>query len=155
MPAIAIVILLLLLTAGITGIVFIVKGIRRIYRRQIRQGISYIAVGVPFLLLGCCSIFVWDPCSAEIARVKATQASINNIHLAVDRFKVDNGRYPTEKEGLEILVNPRPSWQIVGSNGIPTDPFGTPFRYTLTNGVPVVISAGPDRTFGTRDDIGR
>jgi hypothetical protein len=33
------------------------------------------------------------------------------------------------------------------------DGFGTPMRYQLLGGKPVLLSAGPDATFGTTDDI--
>ena len=35
----------------------------------------------------------------------------------------------------------------------PVDPWGTPYRYSPVGGEPKFISAGPDRKFGTRDDI--
>jgi hypothetical protein len=33
------------------------------------------------------------------------------------------------------------------------DGFGTPMRYQLLGGKPLLLSAGPDATFGTGDDI--
>ena len=45
----------------------------------------------------------------------------------------------------------------IDSNGKPVDPFGTPFqvenRISAGNAITTVVSAGPDREFGTRDDI--
>lgn len=36
----------------------------------------------------------------------------------------------------------------------PPDPWGTKYRYRLVGGVPDLTSAGPDRRFGTPDDVG-
>lgn len=39
------------------------------------------------------------------ARVKAATASIGVLEDSIERFKIDMGRYPTEDEGLSILVS--------------------------------------------------
>lgn len=45
----------------------------------------------------------------------------------------------------------------IDSNGKPVDPYGTPFqvenRISSGNAITTVVSAGPDREFGTQDDI--
>ena len=46
---------------------------------------------------------------------------------------------------------------MIDSNGKAVDPFGTPFqvenRKSPGESITTVVSAGPDREFGTRDDI--
>jgi hypothetical protein len=37
--------------------------------------------------------------------------------------------------------------------GLFLDAWGTPLRYVMHEGAPTVISAGPDRTFDTKDDL--
>jgi general secretion pathway protein G len=38
------------------------------------------------------------------ARVTTTKANLKVLHNAVAQFKMDTGRYPTEEEGLSVLV---------------------------------------------------
>lgn len=38
-------------------------------------------------------------------------------------------------------------------HNLPADPWGTPYRYERVNGAPSPRSAGPDRRFGTGDDV--
>ena len=38
------------------------------------------------------------------ARVTTTRATLKELHAAVNMFKLDTGRYPTEEEGLYALI---------------------------------------------------
>ena len=38
------------------------------------------------------------------ARVKITKASLRQLHTAINQFHMDTGRWPTEEEGLTVLV---------------------------------------------------
>ena len=40
------------------------------------------------------------------AKVKAAKSSFTSIANALERFKLDMGRYPTEEEGLSVLMVP-------------------------------------------------
>jgi general secretion pathway protein G len=40
------------------------------------------------------------------ARVKAAKSSFTQIETALERFKLDMGRYPAEEEGLIVLLQP-------------------------------------------------
>jgi general secretion pathway protein G len=39
------------------------------------------------------------------ARVQAARTSFSQLETALERFKLDNGRYPSEEEGLVVLVS--------------------------------------------------
>src|SRR5205809_2033220 len=43
---------------------------------------------------------------SEQARVTAATTDISNLETALDAFEVDNGRYPSNEEGLAALVSP-------------------------------------------------
>ena len=102
-----------------------------------------------FLSAGLYGWHVWNQhARSTIALNAATQASREYLTAAIEDFRSANGRYPTRAEGFLILVK---SGIIKG--GIPCDPWGTQFQYDLVDGKPVVISAGRDREFGTKDDI--
>lgn len=38
------------------------------------------------------------------AKIKATRVSFGSLETALERFKIDCGRYPTEEEGLSALM---------------------------------------------------
>jgi general secretion pathway protein G len=77
----------------------------------------------------------------------------------VDAFAIGTGRYPTEAEGLNVLVT-QPA-KLSGWNGtylkqVKTDPWGHPYLYLGgPNGGPGyrVVSKGSDGLAGTSDDI--
>jgi len=87
------------------------------------------------------------------ARVTTTKANLKTLHNAVAQFKMDTGRYPTEEEGLNVLIE-QPSdvkgYQPGGyldSTDLPTDAWGNEFVYIAypESGKPyVVVSYGAD-----------
>lgn len=88
-----------------------------------------------------------------LGRSKSQTASIqiDYIRSALDLFLLDMGRYPTEEEGLKILVSNDGSLQAwngpyLKAKAVPEDPWGRPFRYRLGgNGQePTVYSFGAD-----------
>jgi len=90
------------------------------------------------------------------ARVTATKAQLRVLHQAINLFKLDTGRYPTEDEGLVALVE-RPSglsdWSgpYVKVTEIPKDAWGHAVMYELRpeSGKPFVVkSLGRDGAEG-------
>jgi general secretion pathway protein G len=87
------------------------------------------------------------------ARVTTTKANLKMLHNSVAQFKMDTGRYPTEEEGLKILVE-QPSdvknYQQGGyldSTAVPKDAWANEFVYIAypESGKPyVVVSYGAD-----------
>jgi len=87
------------------------------------------------------------------AKQKATEAKLRMLHQAVNLFKLDTGRYPTEEEGLLALIE-QPSdvenWQPGGyldTTSVPQDAWNRDFIYQLNpdSGKPfVIISLGAD-----------
>ena len=47
------------------------------------------------------------------------------LESALELYKLDNGDYPSEEVGLNILANDQKKY----INGIPNDPWGIPYRY--------------------------
>jgi len=93
-------------------------------------------------------------------RVKTTKASLKQLHSAVNRFKMDTGRFPNEDEELTALVE-QPSdvdnWEPSGyleTTEVPKDAWGNDFIYELypESGKPfVIISYGADGEEGGED----
>jgi general secretion pathway protein G len=74
------------------------------------------------------------------ARVKHVTVQIVNMKAALDMFKLDMGRYPTQQEGLMALIEP-PSeeraarlWRgpYLKDDMFPLDPWGNVYVYRLS-----------------------
>ncbi|HDS84262.1 MAG TPA: type II secretion system protein GspG [Phycisphaerales bacterium] len=89
----------------------------------------------------------------EKAKVTTTKATLKTLHQAVNMFKLDTGRYPTEEMGLLELVEQPPDvdyWTPGGyleTTTVPRDAWKNEYIYQLNpeSGKPfVIISYGAD-----------
>jgi len=89
------------------------------------------------------------------ARIRTADNELRALRIALERFKGDCGRYPSEKEGLKALVlNPGiTNWGGNYVNIVKPDPWHTPYIYSISNTALRLLSAGPDRLPGNADDI--
>ncbi len=98
---------------------------------------------------------------SEQARITATQTDIFQLETALDAFEVDCGRYPSEQEGLEALVE-MPA-DVQGwrgpylKKGSPKDAWGEAYIYRQpgrfnTTGFDL-FSKGPNKQEGDDDDL--
>ncbi len=98
----------------------------------------------------------------EQARITTTKANLKILHSAVNQFKMDMGRFPSEDVGLLELIE-QPSdvtvtvWEpYLETTELPKDGWGNDFIYELypESGRQFAIrSAGPDGEEGTEDDL--
>jgi len=111
------------------------------------------------LLWGALLLVIW-PRGPSIDEVKgrATRATLSVYQRVLADFRNDCGFFPSNADGLKALLHGPSGTQ--GWNGpyldadrIAPDYWGNTLQYSLTNGVPVLRSAGADGTFGTQDDI--
>jgi general secretion pathway protein G len=85
------------------------------------------------------------------AKSKSAAVQIADIEKALEIFKLDVGRFPTNEEGLDAL-NKRPAsapgWAgpYLKGNGVPLDPWGHPYRYANPgpDGGIEILSLGAD-----------
>jgi general secretion pathway protein G len=96
---------------------------------------------------------------SEQAKESAAKTDLANISLMLDTFEKDNDRFPTTQEGLQALVE-RPAnldtWKGPYVDAVPNDPWKHPYIYRVPgNGGKAydLLSAGPDGSEGTADDI--
>lgn len=91
--------------------------------------------------------------TTEKAKVTTTKATLKMLHGAVNMFKLDTGRYPTEEMGLfELIEMPTDvvGWSPGGyleTTAVPMDAWRNEFIYQLNpeSGKPfVIISYGAD-----------
>ena len=87
----------------------------------------------------------------------SAKLAMNQIGQSLQLYRVHNAGYPTTAQGLDALVtNPgsAKSWRgpYIEKNKL-NDPWGTQFGYESDGRSYTVICAGPDKQFGTEDDI--
>lgn len=80
------------------------------------------------------------------ARAYTARIEIANICKAVDSFYAEKGRYPTNAEGLAVLVLPTEDSPTGYLNKLPKDPWKRPYVYRTPGlkGSYDVISLGQD-----------
>ena len=85
------------------------------------------------------------------------QNGLMRLSVALEQFDADNGRYPSDAEGLNALVV-RPgnlaSWRgpYIQPPLLP-DPWGRPYLYRRAHNGWLIVSTGPDGVEGTTDDM--
>lgn len=102
----------------------------------------------------------------EEAEEDSVRVQISSLVSALQTFRVEMKRWPTEEEGLAVLWSADAlgneadsgNWRKLMNNPVPNDGFGHPWVYhapsELVEGEPFdIISVGRDGEEGTEDDI--
>ena len=107
---------------------------RQTHRRRGSAGFTLIEIMVVVVIIGLLVGIVAPNVIGQLGRaeVERARADIDRISTALDLFRIDHFRYPTEDEGLEILlgnaeINDRPVARFLDS--VPTDPWQRPYFY--------------------------
>ncbi len=70
----------------------------------------------------------------------AARAQLEQFRLALQLYHMDNGRYPTQRQGLQALVEPSaieprprrfPEGGYLDRPDVPLDPWGNPYVYLI------------------------
>ncbi len=92
------------------------------------------------------------------SRERTAHLQIESFNSALDLYFLDNGRYPTNSEGLEALVRrpaAEPHWAgpYLKQANVPADPWGNPYAYHVPGkaGPYAISSAGPDGKGGSSE----
>lgn len=102
-------------------------------------GFTLLELLVVMVIIGLLAGFVAPRYFSQIGKsqVKATKAQIDALDKAVEQFRIDVGRLPSNEEGLAVLnVAPpnEPNWGgPYLKKDVPKDPWGHPYVY-LTPG---------------------
>ena len=141
---------------------------RRHVQHNTRCGFTLIEVLLVLAILGVIAAMVVPQLLGrqKKANIDATRLSITGLEQALDLYSVDHsGEYPTTAEGLEsLLVQPNndEKWNgpyLKQEAEVPKDPWGRPLQYEYPGqhhnqgSKPDISSGGPDKAFGTPDDI--
>lgn len=88
----------------------------------------------------------------EQAKVTAAQEAVVNIKNAVMNYYLQTKKYPNDLNALiEASGDEEPV--LEGGEGVLEDPWGTEYKYERKGSKILVVSAGPDLSFGTEDDV--
>ena len=131
-------------------------------KRILRKGFTMVELMAMLIIIGLLATLVVTKVATKIdqARVTTTKANLKSLHSAVNQFKMDTGRFPSEDEGLmELVEQPSDviSWEPGGyleTTEIPKDGWGNEFIYERfpESGKPFVIkSFGSDGEEGGED----
>jgi general secretion pathway protein G len=132
-------------------------------KRKNRLGFTMVELMAMLIIIGLLATLVVTKVASKIdqARVTTTKANLKLLHNAVNQFKMDTGRFPTEEEGLMALIE-QPSdvtryepGGYLETTDIPKDGWGNDFIYELSpeSGKPFVIkSLGADGEEGGEDN---
>ncbi|PLZ01869.1 type II secretion system protein GspG [Burkholderia sp. WAC0059] len=106
------------------------------YRRG--RGFTLIEVMVVIAIIGILAALIVPKIMSrpDQARVVAARQDIGTLMQALSLYRLDNGRYPTQDQGLPALVqkptvDPVPgNWKSGGYlDRVPMDPWGNPYQY--------------------------
>ena len=132
-------------------------------KRNVRYGFTMVELMAMLIIIGLLATLVVTKVASKIdeARVTTTKANLKILHSAVNQFKLDTGRFPTEEEGLQALIE-EPSdvikWEPGGyleTTEIAKDGWKNDFIYERfpESGKPfVIISLGADGEEGGEDN---
>ncbi len=92
---------------------------------------------------------------------ESTSSLIQSLATANQAYVADNGALPKDLDNphmVKVLTGQNPYINLkpeqLDSNGFIVDDWGTPLRVSAPSGKTIhIVSAGPDKMFGTVDDI--
>jgi general secretion pathway protein G len=124
--------------------------------RQGARGFTLIEIMVVVIIIGILAAIVGPNVMQKLGGAKSKTAAIQiaDIDKALDLFKLDVGRYPTNAEGLQALVSAPPTasgWNgPYLKGGLPNDPWNNPYHYANPgpNGGIQIQSLGADNAPG-------
>ncbi|MGD2094397.1 MAG: type II secretion system major pseudopilin GspG [Phycisphaerales bacterium] len=140
------------------------KRVCREASKRVRYGFTMVELMAMLIIIGLLATLVVTKVASKIdqARITVTKSNLKALHAAVNQFKMDTARFPTEDEGLMALIE-QPSdvtvWEPGGyleTTELPLDGWGHEFIYEVFPGGDrqfQIRSMGPDGEEGTEDDL--
>lgn len=135
-------------------------------RKPSRGGFTLIELLLVLAILGILATLVVvnvAPTSQQ-SRITKAKNDISTLKMSVDSYFLNLDRYPTQEDGLRLLLDPPADdaagdWKgpYVKDRVIPNDPWGRPYIYrwpgTVNTDSYDLFSAGRDGVEGNADDV--
>ena len=117
-------------------------------RKRRGKGFSLVEIMIVIVIIGLLAGLVTVNVRSYLAKAKQNSAKqeIATIVKALETFYASYSRYPTNEEGLDILIKPSTKFPEPLLSGGLTDPWGRVYQYNApgSNGPYEVISFGED-----------
>jgi len=124
---------------------------KTLQNKRKKSAFTLMELMVVIIILGLLASFVLPSLTgkSEEAKQKVVCIQMKSIANALKMYKIDNSKYPTTTEGLNILVTKK----YFEDNKLPKDSWGNNYIYTNDNDNFEIISFGADKKEGGKDDI--
>lgn len=125
-----------------------------------RRAFSLLEMLIVVAIIGLIATLVFSRLGGTLGKsqVKVTEAQIQAVAASIERFNMDMGRYPTEEEGFQVLLDApvdSPNWAgpYLDRDEIPTDGWDRELVYQLDERWGFrIISMGADGKPGGEGD---
>jgi general secretion pathway protein G len=92
----------------------------------------------------------------DTSKVTAADTQIRMLKAAIETMRLDIGRFPTQEEGLQMLMTPPQDERVARkwrgpylAEDVPLDPWGNPYVYRPASGTTIILySYGADGQAG-------
>jgi general secretion pathway protein G len=101
------------------------------------SGFTLLELLVVIVIIGLLAGYVAPRYFSQVgkAEVKVAKAQIDALEKALDQYRLDTRRYPSNEQGLDALVSKpanEPAWQgPYLKKAVPLDPWGRPYVYRI------------------------
>ncbi len=129
--------------------------------RNLISGFTLIELLIVMVIIGLLAAFVVPKLIGRVGESKLTaaKAQIELISTAIEIYKLDTGKYPSQETGL-LSLNTKPddvqNWKgpYMKKDKVPKDPWGADYmyRYPGTHGDYDLVSYGADGSEGGSGD---
>lgn len=122
------------------------------------RGMSLLEIMVVITLIGLVTAAIGVAVMGQLGegQKKTATNQAYEIGKSLELYKLNNGRYPTTSEGLQVLVTPPKGKPLM--DALPKDPWGADYIYTIPGQKNPskydIRSKGSDGQEGTEDDAG-